>query len=59
MTKPIVDRSDEADARRLRWVLDGNGYFMEEQMLCGHPPCDDEEKDDARRAIDEAMARQK
>ncbi len=52
-----VDRSEAADARRFRWLLSGNGYFMEEQMLCGAAPCDDAEQDDARREIDEAMAR--
>lgn len=39
----------------MRWLLDGHGYFMEEEMLCGHSPCDDDEKDEARRRIDEAM----
>ncbi|CAK1286780.1 hypothetical protein NQH47_00270 [Burkholderia pseudomallei] len=24
------------DAERYRWLCDGNGYFLEEQMLCGH-----------------------
>ena len=28
-----IDRSDKADAERFRWLLQGNGYFMEEQML--------------------------
>lgn len=51
-----VDRSDEADARRLRWLLNGNGYFMEEESLCGRPPCNESEQDDARRRIDEAMS---
>lgn len=51
----MVDRSDAADAARLRWLLNGNGYFMEEQYLCGHAPCDDEEQDDAREKIDAAM----
>lgn len=50
-----IDRSEQADARRFRWLLEGNGYFMEERSLCGHPPCGGDEKDDARRAIDEAM----
>lgn len=53
-----VDKSTEADAKRMRWLLSGHGYFMEENMLCGH--CfggDDEgEQDDARRAIDEAIS---
>lgn len=50
-----VDKSDTADAKRMRWLLDGNGYFMEEEMLCGHDPCDEEEQDKARRVIDDAM----
>ena len=45
-----------ADASRMRWLLAGNGYFMEENMLCGHGPCDKEEQDEARRKIDEEMA---
>jgi hypothetical protein len=52
-----VDRSDAADARRFRWLLAGNGYFMEEQMLCGHAPCDEKEQDEAREQIDAAAAR--
>ena len=51
-----VDKSEAADAKRMRWMLAGNGYFMEEEMLCGHSPCDEEEQDRARRLIDEAMA---
>lgn len=50
-----VDRSDAADARRFRWLLAGNGYFMEERMLCGHAPCSPSEQDEARRAIDEEI----
>jgi len=42
------------DARRFRWLLDGHGYFMEEEMLCGHDSSD-AEKDHARQAIDDAM----
>lgn len=53
----IVDKSIEADAKRMRWLLNGNGYFMEELHLCGHAPCDEKEQDDARREIDEAMSR--
>ena len=49
------NRSDFADAQRLRWMLAGHGYFMEEQMLCGHPPTSEDEQDAARREIDEAM----
>lgn len=47
--------ADKADAERMRWLLSGNGYFMEEEMLCGHGPCSQEEQDDARRKIDAAM----
>jgi len=50
-----IDRSIEADAKRFRWLLDGNGYFMEEGGFCGHESCDDKEKDEARIAIDEMM----
>lgn len=50
-----MDRSDKADAARMRWMLSGNGYFMEEQYLCGHGPCPDEEQDRARKSIDHAM----
>ena len=45
-----------ADASRMRWMLAGNGYFMEENMLCGHLPCSKEAQDEARQQIDEAMA---
>jgi len=51
----IVDRSDAADARRFRWLLSGHGYFMEERFLCGHGPCPEEEQDNARMVIDDAM----
>ena len=51
-----VDRSDAADAKRFRWMLAGNGYFMEENTLCGYPPCDDQEQGDARAVIDLAMS---
>ena len=53
-----VDRSDAADARRMRWILDGNGYFMEERYLCGYAPCSDAEKDDCRAAIDAEIEEQ-
>lgn len=46
---------DASDAKRFRWLLAGNGYFMEEEMLCGHGPCSEEEKNEARQKIDEAM----
>lgn len=49
------DKSDAADARRMRWLLDGNGYFMEEERLCGYGPCDEAEQDAARAAIDAEM----
>lgn len=39
------------DAARYRWLCDGNGYFMEEEGLCGH----DNEKSEADRQIDIAM----
>lgn len=55
--QPRVDQSDAADARRLRWMLDGHGYFMQTGGgFCGHGPCSLHEQDAARRAIDEAMA---
>lgn len=47
-----TDKSDKADAKRMRWLLDGNGYFMEEDMLCGHAPCSEEEQDECRAKID-------
>lgn len=49
------EREINADARRMRWLLSGNGYFMEEAQLCGHSPCSREEKDRARAKIDDAM----
>ncbi|MEQ8829529.1 MAG: hypothetical protein RLW87_06950 [Alphaproteobacteria bacterium] len=52
-----VDRTDAADAARLRWLLDGNGYFLEDEMLCGLPPTDEGEQDKARLAIDAEMKR--
>lgn len=60
MTDDAVDRSDAADARRMRWLLAGNGYFMEEESLCGpwQPPGDGKEADRARRAIDREMERE-
>lgn len=41
-----------ADAQRYEWLCDGNGYFMEEEMLCGHG--NDKARADA--AIDSAIA---
>lgn len=49
-----IDTSEAADAARMRWLLDGHGYFMEEEGLCGHDPTE-KEKLEARLAIDEAM----
>lgn len=51
-----IDRSDSADAARFRWLLDGHGYYMEENFLCGHAPTSEAEKDVARVEIDTAMA---
>jgi hypothetical protein len=51
----VVNRSDAADAARLRWMLAGNGYFMEEQTLCGHAPQSEGEQDAARALIDAEM----
>ena len=42
------------DAARYRWLCDGNGYFMEENQLCGHG--NDKTKADA--AIDAARKEQ-
>ncbi len=47
-----------ADALRFRWLLAGNGYFLEEGNLCGTSPTSQEEQDEARAAIDEAMQEQ-
>lgn len=44
-----------ADAERFRWLLRGHGYFLEEEMLCGHGPCGEEEQAAARAVIDKAM----
>lgn len=54
---PTELNSDVADARRLRWLLSGNGYFLEEHSLCGHGPCDEDEMNGARIEIDRAMRR--
>lgn len=40
------------DARRYQWICNGNGYYMEEQYLCGHT----NEKDRADAAIDREIA---
>lgn len=57
--RPKVDDSEAADAARMRWMLQGNGYFMEEAGLCGHGPCDEQDMNDARREIDKRMAQDK
>lgn len=44
-----------ADAERMRWLLDGNGYFMEEEGLCGVHPCSENEMNKARETIDRRM----
>jgi len=51
-----VDKSEAADAKRMRWLLSGHGYFMEEEMLCGHGFSTPEDQDKAREVIDAAMA---
>lgn len=48
-----IDRSIEADAKRFRWLLDGNGYFLEMEDLPGGS--DPKEQDEVRIAIDEEM----
>ena len=40
------------DAERFRWLLNGHGYFMEEEDLCGHGPCSEREQQAARDEID-------
>lgn len=51
---PIVDLRDViADAERMRWILEGNGYFMEENYLRGSAT-DSAERNACRRVIDEA-----
>lgn len=47
------DRSVDADARRMRWLLAGNGYYLEECCLPGGPS--DVKQDDVRAAIDMAI----
>ena len=52
----MLDKSNEADARRFRWILDGNGFFMEENALCTSVRgCSEEDQDYAREVIDAAM----
>lgn len=57
MQSELVEHCREMrkDAERMRWLLSGHGYFMEERGLCGHGPCDQDEQDRARKQIDEAM----
>lgn len=50
-----IDRSEEADARRFRWLLDGNSYFLQEERLCGFHDVSEEDKEKARVIIDDAM----
>ena len=50
-----IDKSIEADAKRMRWLLSGNGYFMEEEHLCGYGPCSKCEQNAARQKIDKAI----
>lgn len=56
MERTPLDKSDMADAKRLRWLLNGNGYLLEEEGMCGHSPCSEDEQDAARRLIDAEMA---
>ncbi len=60
MNNPIeVDRSDAADARRMRWILDGNGYALEEEGKSAHwTKGDEKEADETRRWIDVEIATQ-
>lgn len=46
---------DAADAARFRWLLSGNGYFLEEQGLCGAFPTTEADRKLARKMIDESM----
>ena len=48
-----IDKSAEADARRFRFLLQGRGYWMEEEGLCGPWDPDQKEQDEARAKIDE------
>lgn len=51
-----LDRSIEADAKRFRWLLDGNAYFPEEEGMCGNSTTTEIDHDELRAAIDEQMA---
>lgn len=54
---PALSRAIQsiADAERMRWLLNGNGYFMEEEGLCGVHPCSEYEMNEARKIIDQEM----
>lgn len=57
MSHKFLNKSDAADAKRLRWLLDGNGYFLEENQMCGLGGLTTEgEKDEARKVIDIGIA---
>lgn len=49
----VPDRSVDADARRMRWLLAGNGYYLEECCLPGGPS--DVKQDGVRVALDMAI----
>ncbi|MGH0002802.1 hypothetical protein ACQU0X_22230 [Pseudovibrio ascidiaceicola] len=49
-----LDRSDAADANRLRWLLE-NPSFIKEEHLAGTPPLSKEGKDNMRHRIDLEM----
>jgi len=53
----LIDEEIKEDAKRMRWLLAGNGYFMEEQGLCGYKPCGRQEQNEARIEIDAARLR--
>ena len=51
-----IDMSNEADARRFRWLLNGNSYFLLEDRLCGNrKTVTEENKKEARRRIDKVI----
>jgi hypothetical protein len=55
----MVDRSDKADAKRFRWLLKGNGFYMEQNSLCGNWEPNEEDHDDARKMIDREIRHDK
>lgn len=55
MRKHVVSKEVVDDAARFRWLLNGNGYFMEHEYLCGGGHSTEEERAEARRKIDAAM----